>query len=231
MSEEKHETKEKLLDAAESLFACKGFDDVSIRELAAAANVNVAAVNYHFQGKENLFHEVIMRRFVVQRDRSLLALEEVLGNTEEKPGVASVIRALVEEYLKGTLSTPGGSSFMMLLAREMHSQHSHSSSAFFKEMVMPIFRAYSAALMNVRPCLNQDQINWVMASIIGQIHHFVARWHKKASFADDSDEVQIMIRVFPALGHPIEEYIEMVTDHITAFSTAAIDSLYPEVKS
>lgn len=228
MSEEKHETKERLLDAAESLFACKGFDDVSIRELAAAAGVNVAAVNYHFQGKENLFHQVIMRRFVVQRDCSLVALEGVLAS-EENPGVAPVIRALVEEYLKGTLSSPGGSSFMMLLAREMHSQHSHSSSAFFKEMVMPIFQAYSTALMDVRPCLQQEQINWIMASVIGQIHHFVARWHKKISFDEHSDEVQIMIRVFPALGKPLEQFIEQVTDHITAFSTAAIDSLYPEV--
>jgi AcrR family transcriptional regulator len=229
VSEEKHETKEKLLDAAESLFACKGFEDVSIRELATEANVNVAAVNYHFQGKENLFHQVIMRRFVLQRDRTLEALETVLGSSEEKPGIAPVIHTLVEEYLKGTLSTPGGGSFMMLLAREMHSPHSHSSSAFFKEMVMPVFRAYSTALMDVRPCLKQDQINWVMASIIGQIHHFVARWHKKTTFEEQSEEVQIMIKVFPALGQPVEQYIEMVTDHITAFSTAAIDSLYPEV--
>ncbi len=229
MSEEKHETKERLLDAAECLFASKGFDEVSIRELATAANVNVAAVNYHFQGKDNLFHQVIMRRFVLQRDRSLEALEQVLEGTEEKPGVAPVIRALVSEYLKGTLSTPGGSSFMMLLAREMHSQQSHRSSAFFKEMVLPTFQAYSAAMMDVRPCLQQDQINWIMASIIGQIHHFVARWHKKTIFDAASDEVQIMIRVFPALGQPVEKYIELVTDHITAFSTAAIDSLYPEV--
>jgi len=229
VSEEKHETKERLLDAAESLFACKGFDDVSIRELAAAADVNVAAVNYHFQGKENLFHQVIMRRFVVQRDCTLEALENVLSTTEN-PGVAPVIRALVEEYLKGTLSTPGGSSFMMLLAREMHSQQNHSSTAFFREMVLPIFRAYSTALIDVRPGLQQDQVNWIMASIIGQIHHFVARWYKKNSFDDGSDEVQIMIRVFPALGQPVQQYIELVTDHITAFSTAAIDSLYPEVQ-
>ena len=57
MSEDKHETKQRLLDAAEVLFAEKGFDGVSIRELAAAADVNVAAVNYHFQGKQNLYRE------------------------------------------------------------------------------------------------------------------------------------------------------------------------------
>lgn len=229
MTEEKHQTKEKLLDAAESLFACKCFDDVSIRELAAAADANVASVNYHFQGKENLYHQVIMRRFVVQRDLTLAALEEVL-KTEENPGIAPVIRALVKEYLKGSLSSMGGSSFMMIMAREMDSQQNHSGSAFIKEMVMPIFLAYSAALMDVRPNLQREQVNWIMASIIGQIHHFVARWHKKSSFGDESEEVQIMIRIFPALGQPVDKYIELVTDHITNFSTAAIDSLYPEVQ-
>ncbi len=229
MSEEKHDPKEKLLDAAESLFACKGFDEVSIRELAAAADVNVAAVNYHFQGKENLFHEVIIRRFVVQRDRSLEALEKVLGSTKEKPNVASVVRALVEENLKGTLSVPTSGSFMTLLAREMHSQHGHSSTAFFREMVMPVFQAYSTALLQVRPSLQQEQISWIMASIIGQIHHFVTRWHKKKFLPEDGDDFKIMVQVFPALGQPLEEYIQLVADHITAFSMAAIDSLYPEV--
>jgi AcrR family transcriptional regulator len=229
LSEERHETKEKLLDAAESLFASKSFEDVSIRELASAADVNVAAVNYHFQGKENLFHQVILRRFVIQRDSVLVALDKVLGAAEGKPGLAPVIRALVEEFLKGTLSESGGGSFMMLLAREMHSPQSHSSNAFFKEMIIPIFQAYSSALMSSRPSLDQEQINWIMASIIGQIHHFIARWHKKATFDPESEEIQIMVRVFPALGQPVDQYIRLVTDHITAFSTAAIDSLYPEV--
>ncbi len=38
-----------------------------------------------------------------------------------------------------------------------------------------------------------------------------------------------MVRVFPALGLSVDDYITQVTNHITAFSTAAIDSLYPEV--
>ena len=229
MSEEKQKTKDRLLDAAENLFASKGFDDVSIRELAAAADVNVAAVNYHFQGKDNLFQQVILRRFVVQRDNTLKALEGILSDTTHKPGISLVIQTLVEEYLKGTLSSPGGGSFMLLVAREMQSQNHHGSTIFLKEMVMPVFRAYSMALTDVRPSLRQEKINWIMASIVGQIHHFIMRWHKKKSFDAQSDEVQIMVRVFPALGLSVDDYITQVTNHITAFSTAAIDSLYPEV--
>jgi len=229
VSEEKQKTKDRLLDAAENLFASKGFDDVSIRELAAAADVNVAAVNYHFQGKDNLFQQVILRRFVVQRDNTLKALDNILSDASNKPNIALVVQTLVEEYLKGTLSSPGGSSFMLLVAREMQSQNHHGSTTFFKEMIMPVFKAYSMALMDVRPCLKQEQINWILASIVGQIHHFIMRWHKKKSFDAQSEEIQIMVRIFPALGLSVDEYITQVTNHITAFSTAAIDSLYPEV--
>ncbi len=229
MSEEKQKTKDRLLDAAESLFASKGFDEVSIRELAAAAEVNVAAVNYHFQGKDNLFQQVIMRRFVVQRDNTLQALNEILSHPTNKPDVSQVIKTLVEQYLVGTLSVPGGGNFMLLVTREMQIQNSHGSKTFFKEMVVPVFRAYSKAMMDVRPCLQQEQINWIMASIVGQIHHFIMRWHKKSAFTADSEEIQMMVRMFPALGFSIEDYIKEVTSHITAFSTAAIDTLYPEV--
>lgn len=231
MPDSKHETKDRLLDAAEALFASKDYDDVSIRELATAAQVNVAAVNYHFQGKENLFQQVIMRRFVDQRDATLNALAQVLDDDDSPTGVAPVIHTLVEQYLKGTLVTPGGSSFMMLVAREMHSEKSHGSSTFFREMIMPIFQAYSQALMQVRPCLQQEQINWIMASIIGQIHHFIIRWHKKEVFDPAGVEISMMIRLFPALGLPLDQFIREVTDHITSFSTAAIEALYPEVSS
>ncbi|MBL7663896.1 MAG: TetR/AcrR family transcriptional regulator [Bacteriovoracaceae bacterium] len=54
-----HETKEKILHAARTLFAIKGFDGASIREIAAEADVNIAAVNYHFTSKELLFMQVI----------------------------------------------------------------------------------------------------------------------------------------------------------------------------
>ena len=56
-------TKERLLTAAEQLFAEHGFAATSLRQLTGHADVNVAAVNYHFGSKENLITEVFRRRF------------------------------------------------------------------------------------------------------------------------------------------------------------------------
>jgi len=229
VSEDRQTTQDRLLDAAESLFAERAFENVSIRELAAAADVNVAAVNYHFQNKENLFHEVIRRRFVAQRDRTLAALEGLLEKTGGRPRVDQVIQALVRQHLEGALPGAGNSGFLALIARQMQPGNAHLAGPFFKTMVAPVFGAFSGALIAARPGLEPEQVSWIAASIIGQIHHLIMRWQKRQDMEPDSETLQIMLQAFPALGLTLDEYIDQVTEHITRFSTAAIDGLYPEV--
>src|SRR5437764_13750276 len=55
-------TKQRILDTAESLFMEHGFEATSLRSITAAAGVNLAAVNYHFGSKEELFQSVLTRR-------------------------------------------------------------------------------------------------------------------------------------------------------------------------
>lgn len=229
MTEDRHTTQERLLDAAEQLFAAKGFDGVSIRELAAAADVNVAAVNYHFQGKDNLFREVIGRRFVAQRDRTLAALEILLTETGGKPALERVIEILVGNHLEGALAEAGRPTFMALMGRETSTDRTLENATFFKELVAPIFRAYSAALLQARPDLDQEQINWFMASIVGQVHHFIFRRQKWDSLPEGSEPRTFMQQAFPALALPRDAYVAEATRHITRFSTAAIDGLRGEV--
>ncbi|KAB7772844.1 TetR family transcriptional regulator, partial [Xanthomonas sp. LMG 12460] len=55
-------TKDRILSAAEELFAQHGFSGTSLRQVTSQADVNIAAVNYHFGSKENLVNEVFRRR-------------------------------------------------------------------------------------------------------------------------------------------------------------------------
>ena len=55
-------TKDRILGAAEELFAQYGFAGTSLRQVTSRADVNIAAVNYHFGSKENLVNEVFRRR-------------------------------------------------------------------------------------------------------------------------------------------------------------------------
>lgn len=222
-------TKDRLLDAAERLFAEKGFDAVSVRELAAAADANVAAVNYHFQGKENLIAEVIRRRFIAQRDRSLASLAAAVAAGGERPALDMIIRAIVGSYLEGALATRGGAGVMALIAREMHvSAPAHQVSAF-AEMIAPVFAAFSAAMLRARPSLRAEEANWLIASIVGQIHHFIMRRFKFEGLPAGDPVRAFMTHTFPVLDEPVDVYIVRATDHITRFSTAAIDAMHPEV--
>ena len=65
---------------------------------------------------------------------------------------------------------------------------------------------------------------------MAQIHHFIVRWKKRQCVEPDSPTYKVMMQAFPILGGSQAEYIAAVTDHITRFSTAAVESLYPEVE-
>jgi hypothetical protein len=115
------------------------------------------------------------------------------------------------------------------MAREMHTAGGVHHAAIFKEMIAPVFAAFSAAMLRARPGLQQDQVNWLIASVIGQVHHFIMRRLKYESLPEGDATRAFMAHAFPVLAEPVATYVELTTDHITRFSTAAIDGLHPEV--
>jgi AcrR family transcriptional regulator len=97
------QTRTAILAAAERLYAERGFSDVTLRDIVAAANVNLAAVNYHFGSKDELIAELFVTRSLAlnrERLRELRAAEENGGGRAE---IACVLRALVGPTLRGCL--------------------------------------------------------------------------------------------------------------------------------
>src|SRR5271167_2065472 len=96
-------TRSAILNAAERLYADRGFADVTLRDIVAAANVNLAAVNYHFGSKDELIAELfVTRSLALNRERlsELKTAEEAGGGTAD---VADILRALVGPTLRGCL--------------------------------------------------------------------------------------------------------------------------------
>lgn len=85
-------TKDKIMEVAHELFALRGYEAVSIRDIAAEAEVNTAAINYHFQNKLNLY------RSIIQKSMEQLAfdLAKIKGNNEE----VSVLEYVEAFYLR-----------------------------------------------------------------------------------------------------------------------------------
>ena len=78
-------TRERILDAAERLFAQRGFHGVSIRDITGAAEVDVALANYHFGSKQGLLEAVFLRRAEDLNSERLARLDAVIAGARGKP--------------------------------------------------------------------------------------------------------------------------------------------------
>lgn len=97
------QTRSAILAAAERLYADRGFSEVTLRDIVAAAGVNLAAVNYHFGSKDELIAELFVTRSLqLNRERlaELRAAEEKGGGAAE---ISEILRALVGPTLRGCL--------------------------------------------------------------------------------------------------------------------------------
>src|ERR1700751_1143144 len=95
------QTRAAILAAAERLYADCGFGDVARRDIVAEANVNLAAVDYHFVSKDELIAELFVTRSLQlnrERLRELRAAEDAGGGIAD---IADTLRALVGPTLRG----------------------------------------------------------------------------------------------------------------------------------
>jgi len=217
------DTRSRLLDAAEDLFADRGFDGASVRDIAAAADVNTAAVNYHFQGKENLYTEVVRRRVEAKRDLTLRAMREAVRGDEDDLG--RVIRAFFHTHFEDTLKTRQGANFVRLFQHELHHGHVRNPS-ILRDALEPMWRDLGERLQAACPGLQRTEILWITGILHGQLVHFTIRWLKSvrpdlipgAPPADDHAPPAL----FAPLAGDVDTYIARATDIITRFSAAGV---------
>jgi AcrR family transcriptional regulator len=224
VNQDRRTTKERLLGAAEKLFAERGFEGVSVRDLAAEADVNVAAVNYHFQGKMNLYSEVLRRRLVFKREASLAALAAAPRDAEGRPILEDLIHDFVAQYLQEILASPHGRNFMRLIAWEMHDPQ-RGGEDFLRELVIPVHTTFAAALLEAAPGLTREAASWAIMSLMGQIIHVVMRWVKRHEVLPETVAGELLEQTLPALGGERDEYIRKAVDYLTRFSVGGIRAL------
>ena len=78
-------TRDAIIKAAVILFAEKGFEGTSVRDIVAKAGVNQAAINYHFKGKSGLYLEVLKTAFEGLTDRTGFSSEELRSLSARTP--------------------------------------------------------------------------------------------------------------------------------------------------
>ena len=111
-------TKERILDEAEALFALKGYDAVSVREITAAAHCNLAGVNYHFGNKQNLYLEVFRSRWLPRAVRIQKCFRESLASNGALTA-SIVVESLAQAFLEGPLSEEERKRHHQLISGEL----------------------------------------------------------------------------------------------------------------
>jgi len=160
-------TKERILGAAEILFAQRGFDGASLRQLTAAAGVNLAAVNYHFGSKDKLVEEVFRRRLDALNERRLAALSRIAGAPQ------TTLEDVLEAFIRPALDLShddSGALFMRVLARAF-AEHDDTLRQFLSANYGHVMRQFTAEFARLLPQLSKEELYWRIDLVTGALTH------------------------------------------------------------
>jgi AcrR family transcriptional regulator len=161
---ERPDTKTRILDAAEKLFGEKGFDATSLRDITTEADVNLAAVNYHFQSKESLIEATIMRAAGPVNDQRLAMLE----GAGPKPSVEQIVEAFIGPVLEQDFEP-----MAPLMARVLASPD--TMRRVFKVHMESLSRRFAEAMAAALPELSHAETMWRLHFTAGAMAHTVTR--------------------------------------------------------
>ncbi len=163
--------KDRILYEAEGLFAERGFYAVTVREITRAARCNLAAVNYHFGNKKNLYMEVFKCRWKPRAKRIQERFESILGSQEELT-LKGVVRSLAEAFIKGPLSDEERLRHSQLMIREM-ARPTEAFELAVRDVVGP-FQKRFAELIHPFMAADIGKLDLLLSvqSIVSMIIHF-----------------------------------------------------------
>jgi AcrR family transcriptional regulator len=199
------DTRERLLRAAGEIFAEEGFRAATVREISRRANVNVAAVNYHFRDKEGLYSSVL--RYTLDSAIKKYPLELGLseGATPE-----NALRAFVRLLLSRVLDDGRPSWHGKLMAREFI-EPTTAFDQMIEEAIKPLYQSLSAILKTLMGNgVDEERVRMCLMSIVGQcIYYFHVR--------------PVIEKIYQREFGPGD--LEQLSDHITRFSLGGIEAL------
>ena len=201
------ETKDRLIQAAGGIFAQKGFQSATIREICSLAGTHVGAVNYHFRDKEGLYAAVLdyTHQSMVKKYPPDLGLQDD-AKPEEK------LRAFIHSFLLRIMDEGVPAWHGKLMARET-AEPTNAFDQVIKNSVQPLFFFLEGVLREIlrgkkaSDEVKEDEIFLCAMSIVGQcLHHFTGRRIIKALRPESFDPADI----------------ERIANHITRFSLRGI---------
>lgn len=206
------ETKRKLIDAAGEVFGEVGLEAATIQQITRRAGTSLAAVNYHFTDKFNLYNEVVQEAYNIVSDtfRRIQSIQ-VTGSPQER------LEHFVRSFFTIIMETDRPTWHCDILARDLQ-QPNESAQQQLHQLIDAIHQSLGNIILDlIEQPLSSIQMIQTQTSIIGQCLYYVD--HK--DFHD---------RLHPEL-EPISQRMDKIIKHITLFSIAAIQGMYGAKRS
>ncbi|UCH84291.1 MAG: TetR family transcriptional regulator [Candidatus Latescibacterota bacterium] len=181
------DTKTKIMDAAESLFATHGFGAVSLRTIIKQAKVNTAAVHYHFGSKDGLIEAVLQRRAAPINQERLERLDAIESRHGSGPlPLDDVMEAFLAPVIRIRRSPPAESRLLSQLLGRAITEPGHGVKGSMRSVFSEIFERFSRAFVRALPELDPEDVIRRMYFVVGALAFTVAGPH-----VEDDDTASI----------------------------------------
>ncbi len=165
-------TKDKILAIAEKQFAKNGFAGTSIRNVVKEANVNIAAIHYHFGSKEALFTELVGRRFETLNAERRKGLHEIKNTPDNDAVVGEIVRAFLVPMKKMGKSNKNRQQFSTMIGRAF-SELPELKKTIHQKYFKRVCDEFVEALCKARPNYTKEEIHWrfhfLICTMIGSL--------------------------------------------------------------
>jgi AcrR family transcriptional regulator len=175
--------KDKMLDAAEKLFAHHGFDGVSMRQLTLEAGMNVASVNYHFGDKESLYAAMIARRLRPLNEARLAALEQAEREAGGQPvPISRIIEILVRPVFELSKDKSRGGPYIIRIVGRSLAEPLPFMDAILAAEFQPTMARFGQAVRRSVPQLSPEDFLWRLSFVYGAMQHTFSMLHRMGEF-------------------------------------------------
>jgi AcrR family transcriptional regulator len=195
------QTRSAILAAAERLYADRGFSDVTLRDIVAEANVNLAAVNYHFGSKDELIAELFVTRSIAGNRVRLAELKAAEEAGNGRASIDAIFRALVGPPLRGCLGPDReGSASARFMIRA--SVETVPPIRRIRNREIDHLRKFAAAMRRALPGRDEAELYWALHFALAMSHHTIREKERliklsegKCDLGDVDDIVERVVSV------------------------------------
>jgi AcrR family transcriptional regulator len=172
-AEQRAETLEQILDAAEFLFSKHGLHGVTLRDVAQRVGVHTTLIHYYFDDKKSLFEAVFARRAPVTSGRRMAALDRYAAEAGDQPTVEGALHAFLDTDFD--LYIQGGEAWMNYAAFGALASNMPEGAVLMDRYFDPVVLKLVSILKRALPDTPQEDIFWGYHFVTGSLMNTLAR--------------------------------------------------------